>query len=382
MRILITSDIFPPDVGGPATYVPYVAEQLSERGHRVTVLTYSGSRFHPIDSNYRFEVVRVSLAPPQWRRILRTVSAIIAHGRSQDVIYANGLVTECVLAGFILRKPIVAKVVGDLAWERARDKGWIVDSFEDFQAKRYAFKVELLRWRRSFSYRHMVHIIVPSQYLKDALVKCWALPAARITVIYNAFQTPARDVPPAAVNLPVRHKMITVCRLTGWKGVDGLIRVLPELLDLGLIVVGDGPLLADLVRLAQRLRVDERVHFLGTVAKERVSAYLQASDLFVLNSTYEGLPHVLLEAMAAGLPVIATKAGGSGEIVEDGHNGLLIPPGDSEALKQAVLRMLGSPAERMNMVRNGRGTLGKFNPQHMVEQTEAVLLSTAGRTPI
>ncbi len=382
MRILITSDIFPPDVGGPATYVPYLAEQLSQRGHQVTVLTYSVPRFHPVDSTYRFEVVRVSLAPPQWRRIPRTVSTIVAHGRSKDVIYANGLVTESILAGFILRKPIVAKVVGDLAWERSRDKGWIVDSFEDFQAKRYPFKVELLRWRRTFTYRHMLHIIVPSQYLKDALVKYWVLPPARITVIYNAFQVPAQDVPPAPVNLPVEHKMITVCRLTAWKGVDGLIRVLPELPDLGLIVVGDGPARADLVRLAQRLGVDERVHFSGTVAKERVPAYLQASDLFVLNSTYEGLPHVLLEAMAAGLPVIATNAGGSGEIVEHGYNGLLIPPRDTGALQRALLRMMSSPAERTNMVRNGRDTLGKFNPQHMVEQTEAVLLSTAGRIPV
>jgi glycosyltransferase involved in cell wall biosynthesis len=381
MRILITSDIFPPDVGGPATYVPYVAEQLSQRGHRVTVLTYSVPRFHPVDSNYRFEVVRVSLSPPQWRRIPRTVSTIIAHGRRKDVIYANGLVTESVLANAILRKPIVAKVVGDLAWERSRDKGWIVDSFEDFQAKRYAFKVELLRWRRNFAYRHMLRIIVPSQYLKDTLVKYWALPAALITVIYNAFQVPAQDVPPAAVNLPVEHTIITVCRLTGWKGVDGLIRVLCELPDLGLIVVGDGPARADLVRLAQRLGVDERVHFAGTVAKERVSAYLRASDLFVLNSTYEGLPHVLLEAMAAGLPVIATNAGGSGEIVEQGHNGLLIPPRDAGGLQRALLRMMSSPAERMNMVRNGRDTLGKFNPEHMVEQTEALLLSTVGHTP-
>ena len=373
MRILITTDIFPPDVGGPATYVPHIAEQLVQRGHQVTVVTYSATQSHPADSSYSFPIARISLAPPRWLRIPRTLSAVLAHGRGMDVIYANGLVTESVLANYVLHKPILAKVVGDLAWERARDKGWIADDFESFQTKRYALKVELLRWRRNFTYRRMCSIIVPSSYLKDTLVKYWGLPAIRIKVIYNSFEAAAPNVPPAAVDLPVKHKMVTVCRLTAWKGVHGLIRVLPELPDLGLVIVGDGPLRADLVTLAQRLGVDNRVCFVGTVPKEQVAAYLRACDVFVLNSTYEGLPHVLLEAMAAKLPVIATNVGGSGEIIENGSNGLLIPPRDSQALKQALLRTLGNPVERMRMLQKIQDTLAKFSPQRMAEQTEALI---------
>ena len=143
--------------------------------------------------------------------------------------------------------------------------------------------------------------------------------------------------------------------------------------DLGLVVVGDGPLRDDLIAQAKRLGVDDRIAFAGAVAKERVPAYLRACDVFVLNSTYEGLPHVLLEAMAAGLPVIATAVGGSREIIEDGTNGLLIPPHDPLALKQALLRMLSTPAERMSMVQRGRDTLAKFSLQTMVEQTEATI---------
>ena len=373
MRILITSDIFPPDVGGPATYVPQVADGLTQRGHQVTVVTYSAVKSYQMDDSYYFPIVRISLAPPQWRRILRTVSAILTHGRGMDVIYANGLATETVLANCILHKPILAKVVGDLAWERARDKGWIADDFETFQAKRYTHKVELLRWRRNFTYRHMDCIIVPSGYLKDLLVRYWRLPAEHVKVVYNAFEAAKVDVPPAVINLPVKYKIITVCRLTGWKGVDGLIQMLPELPDLGLVVVGDGPLRDDLIAQAQRLGVDDRVSFAGAVPKEQVPAYLRACDAFVLNSTYEGLPHVLLEAMAAGLPVIATAVGGSKEIIEHGTNGLLVPPYDPLALKQALLRMLSTPAERMSMVQRGRDTLAKFSLQTMVEQTEATI---------
>jgi glycosyltransferase involved in cell wall biosynthesis len=338
MRILITSDIFPPDVGGPATYVPQIAEQLVQRGHGVTVVTYSSTKSHPKDSGYGFQIARVSLAPPRWRRIPRTLSAIVAHGRGMDVIYANGLVTEAVSANYLLRKPILAKVVGDLAWERSRDKGWIADGFESFQSKRYPLKVELLRWRRDFTYRRMCSIIVPSSYLKRILVTYWGLPATQVRVVYNS-----------------------------------LIQVLPELPDLGLVIVGDGPLRADLVTLAQGLGVDKRVRFVGTVPRAQVAAYLQACDVFVLNSAYEGLPHVVLEAMAAKVPVIATNVGGSGEIIEDGKNGLLIPPRDPLALKKALLRVLGNQAERTRMVQTSKDTLARFSPQRMVEQTEALI---------
>jgi len=205
------------------------------------------------------------------------------------------------------------------------------------------------------------------------LVRYWRLPAEHVKVVYNAFEAAKVDVPPAVINLPVKYKIITVCRLTGWKGVDGLIQMLPELPDLGLVVVGDGPLRDDLIAQAQRLGVDDRVSFAGAVPKEQVPAYLQACDVFVLNSTYEGLPHVLLEAMAAGLPVIATAVGGSKEIIEHGTNGLLVPPYDPLALKQALLRMLSNPIERMSMVQRGRDTLAKFSLQTMVEQTEATI---------
>jgi glycosyltransferase involved in cell wall biosynthesis len=377
MRILITSDIFPPDVGGPATYVPRIAAELTQRGHQVTVVTYSLVQSDAADSTYPFPVIRVSAAPPQWRRLPRTLSAILTHARNADIIYANGLVTESILANYVLHKPVVAKVVGDLAWERSRDKGWIHDDIDKFQTKRYSLKVELMRWRRNFSYAHMDSIIVPSGYLKQMLLEYWGLPADRVQVVYNSFLAAGQESPPVAIALPVKYKLITVCRLTGWKGVDGLIQALPALPDVGLVIVGDGPLSAELHALALKLGVDGRVLFAGTVPKEDVSAYLRACDLFVLNSTYEGMPHVILEAMAAGLPVVATAVGGSGEIIQDGVNGLLVPPGEPLALQQALLRLLNNPTERLNMVQKSQDTLHRFGLGRMVDQTEDVLSRAA-----
>ncbi len=377
MRILVTSDIFPPDVGGPATYVPTIANELERRGHEVKVVTYSLTGSHPADPHYGFQLVRVSAAPPLWQRILRTMRAIVAGGRQADVIYVNGLATETVLANLVLRKPILAKVVGDLAWERSRDKGWIADDFEAFQRRHYSPKVEGMRWRRDFTYRRMHRIIVPSKYLREVLTASWGLPAERIRVIYNSFEAPVFEASPIELDLPVEHAIITVCRLTGWKGVNGLIEVLSELPDTGLVVVGDGPLLNDLTAQAQELNVRERVRFVGTVPREQVATYLKACEVFVLNSTYEGLPHVLLEAMAAGLPIVATHVGGVPEVIAHQVNGLLIPPGDSNALKEALLRLRRDPAEMRDMVHRSRETLASFSPQTMLQQTEAILSEIA-----
>jgi glycosyltransferase involved in cell wall biosynthesis len=370
MRILITSDIFPPDVGGPATYVPRIAAALTGRGHQVTVMTYSLVQAYAGDSAYPFPVVRVSAAPPRWRRVPRTLSAILAHARHADIIYANGLITESVLANFILHKPIVAKVVGDLAWERSRDKGWIHDGIEHFQTGHYSLKVELMRWRRNLSYGRMDRIIVPSSYLKEMLLKYWPLPAGCVQVVYNSFQASGQELPAAPIELPVKYKLITVCRLIGWKGVDGLIQALPALSDVGLVIVGDGPLHGNLLALAQTLRVETRVYFAGTVPREQVSAYLRACDIFVLNSTYEGLPHVALEAAAAGLPVIATDVGGTREVLQDGVNGQLIPAGDSHALQEAILSWIGRLPVRPSPIPE------RFSLQHMVQATEDVLQQT------
>jgi glycosyltransferase involved in cell wall biosynthesis len=378
MRILITSDIFPPDVGGPATYVPRIAAECTRMGHQVTVVTYSIAPGRAEDPAYPFRVVRVSAEPPRWRRLPRTLSAILSYGRDVDVIYANGLVTETALANCVLHKPIVAKVVGDLAWERCRDKGWISDDIDTFQTRRYSWKVELMRWRRSWSYRRMDSIVVPSEYLKWMLTQHWGLSDSRVQVIYNSFSPFAEgdgslaldaEVSDGKIGLSTKYRLITVCRLTGWKGVDGLIRVLPELgSDVGLVVVGDGPLFADLVALAQELGVHERVRFVGTVPREQVRTYLHACHIFILNSTYEGLPHVVLEATAAGLPVIATDAGGTKEVLRDIATAQLVPVGDPAALKTAIQawlhRLPVSPAPIPE----------RFSLHHMVRETEAALL--------
>jgi glycosyltransferase involved in cell wall biosynthesis len=374
MRILITTGIFPPDIGGPATYVPTIAKALAERGHQVTVLTTSEpENLQWDDSIYPFFVSRINRRQKIWLRSLKCIAEILRLGRAADVIYANGVYFEAAIASKFLRKPLVMKIVGDEAWERSVRRGWTKDNFEDFQQRCQSWQAELLKRHRSWVVRQADRVIVPSQYLANWVVK-WGVPTEKIAVIYNAVEIPDK-VEPLSIPLKTPVKAVTVGRLVPWKQVDGLIEALNEISELGLVVVGDGPERPRLERIAQELGVSGRVYFPGQRSKKETLSLMAACDLFVLNSTYEGLPHTVLEAMALGLPVIATAVGGTPEVVRDGETGLLVPLNGelTGTLKRVVndyhLRQVLSQRARHWVCQN-------LSAEQMVKQTETVLLDT------
>jgi glycosyltransferase involved in cell wall biosynthesis len=172
--------------------------------------------------------------------------------------------------------------------------------------------------------------------------------------------------------------LITVARLVQWKGIGAIIKWISGRRDLRLIVVGDGPERTNLEALAIQTGATERVIFAGSVSRAQALAYLQASDLFVLNSRYEGLPHVVLEAFAVGVPVVATSVGGIPEVVETERNGILVPPERMDLMAEAIDRILSTSGLRKNLVEAGRQTLQeKFSWEVLVGQTEEALLSSA-----
>ena len=179
MRLLLITGIFPPDIGGPATYVPQLAGGLAARGHQITVLTLSDRLDHD-DRSYPFAVVRLPRHLSKPRRWLRTIHQIIRLGRQADLLLVNGLYLEAGLANQWLRKPLVQKVVGDVAWEQATNQGWVGDSFEAFQQRRYGLKVEALKALRISWTRRADRLIVPSRYLARWVTR-WGIPGDKIT---------------------------------------------------------------------------------------------------------------------------------------------------------------------------------------------------------
>ena len=372
MKILLVTGIFPPDIGGPATYVPQIAEALVDKGYDVRVLTLADSLDNQVAKNYTFEVVRFPRQEVKVLRWVRTVLGIIRLGRTVDVLFINGLAMEAALANLVLRKPLVQKVVGDFAWERATNRGWTTHSFEDFQKQRCGAKVRILKALRNWWTSRATRVIVPSEYLARWVVS-WGIPEGRLAVIHNSVASHV-GVQPVDAPLDFRLIIVTVGRLVKWKHIDGILKALTSLKDIGLVVIGDGPERRHLEALAKDLGVIRRVHFAGQLTRLETLTLLSACDVFVLNSSYEGFPHVVVEAMQAGLAVVATSVGGTPEIVHDEETGLLVPPNDVSALHQALSRLFNDERLLRSLAQRGqRAALEDFSSESTAERTEAVL---------
>lgn len=160
-------------------------------------------------------------------------------------------------------------------------------------------------------------------------------------------------------------------RLVPGKGLDVLLRawvhVQQQVLGVSLILLGDSPARAEYEHLARELKIDGTVQFRGNVPD--VAAYLRAGDLFVFPSFLEGFPNALLEAMACGLPVVASRIAGVEDVIKSEVNGLLVNPGDVDDLCQAIIRLLQDPPEARRLGQSAAETI----------QQEYTLEKVAGR---
>ncbi|HZY84656.1 MAG TPA: glycosyltransferase [Gemmataceae bacterium] len=169
--------------------------------------------------------------------------------------------------------------------------------------------------------------------------------------------------------------VVTVARLSPEKDLETLVRAAAlaaaERPAFRLEVAGDGPCLLGLQKLVRTLGVGDHVRFLGEVRD--VPSLLARASLFALSSVSEGISLTLLEAMARGLPAVATRVGGNPEVVADGSSGLLVPPGDPPALARAMLELWGdrSRAQKMGLVGRRRVEQG-FDVKRMVARYEAL----------
>lgn len=232
------------------------------------------------------------------------------------------------------------------------------------------------------------HVITVSQAQRRTYERI-GVPAASMTTVPNGIRPrgpgPGRDAARAALGLgPDQPVVLSVGRLTVMKGhvhlldaVPGLVRRFP---DLAVVVLGRGHLESRLRAQAEALGVQDAVHLTGQRSDAR--QLLDAADVFVLPSLHEGMPLVLLEAMDAGLPVVATRVIGSEEVVVEGETGLLVRPRDAGALEVALAELLADPHRRAELGRNGRRRFVRgFTSGRMAADTLAVyerVLSTVG----
>lgn len=220
-----------------------------------------------------------------------------------------------------------------------------------------------------FARAQAMHFSDPAHWPKLRIVHCGVLPE-----LY------ARAAPRSEPGT----RLIFVGRLAAVKGLRVLIEAFGQARrtrpDLHLTLVGDGADRAMLERLAAPL--GDAVQFAGYLSQEDVAAALARSDAFVLPSFAEGLPVVLMEALAAARPVIATQVAGVSELVEDGVNGFIVPPGDARTLADRIGRIADDPELRARMGRAGRETVrAEFDARQEARRLGALFAGQAGRDP-
>lgn len=389
LQILIASGTFHPESGGPPTYLRTLGRELTRRGHGVRVVTYGDA---PSNWRYPYPVHRIPRGLPVPSRLALFAREVWRLGREADLLFVNDYGLPSTMANLALRKPVVMKVVGDFAWEYAVRHGLISpdEPFDRFQGSRYGPKVEALRLMQATYVRAADRVIVPSSFVRR-YVEGWGAEPARITVVHNAVEDltagigPDRATVRRSLGLGEHERVVlAVVRLTRWKGIDTALAALGGLLRDGqattrLVVVGDGPDRARLEWLAAELSPGA-VRFTGELPREEVGRWLYAADMLTLLSGYEGLSHVLLEAMAAGLPVLVSDVGGNRALVRDGHDGLVVPYGDVEATRRGLAALLTDGELARTIRQNARNGAAERTVERMVDQTLAVFKEAlAGR---
>ena len=385
MRVLITSPVFPPDLGGPAVYVPSLARFLVERGHEVQVVAFCSD---PDPKGYPFPVRAIARGSLPVR-YLKAAWAVFQAAREVDVVYVNEhLALLHVAAARLAGRPVMIRIMVDGAWEISHRKGWIGgDDIDTFEGRTYGWQVALTRQLQRLWWGWCSRIIACSDYLRRIPIERYGVPAEKVQLIYNAYHGPTREqvreTPAQAraqLGLPEGPRyLLTICRLMVWKGVDGIVEALDGLpADVHLLVAGDGDMLEPWRELARRRGLGERVRFLGNVPYERIPLLVRAAELFVLNSRYEGLSHTLLEVSALGTPIICTGVCGNPEVVEDGLNGLLVPPQDPAALRAAIAKLLADKDLQERFRAAGLARMERFQRARTFGEVERTLARVAG----
>lgn len=239
------------------------------------------------------------------------------------------------------------------------------------------------RIANAVAFRASARIVVNSADVESYIVREYRAPAGRICVIANGVDT-ERFRPAAAGADPAPLHVVTVGRLVRQKNHALFLEAARQLLDCGIAarftIVGDGPLRAELEARAAALGLAAQVTFAGE--RDDVDAILRTASLFWLTSSWEGMPNVVLEALASGVPVVVTAVSGTRELVESGRQGYIVGLDDAGAIAARSAGILGDPQVRTAMAGAARERALGFSTDAMVAKLEALyddILGGAGR---
>ena len=361
MKILLTSGIYPPDIGGPATFIPELAQALTLENIEVEVITLG--QYTKEDYAKKWKIHKISRSFNLYR-IPKTVLSIYHKSKYNSVIFSNGLFLETAIAIVLRRGKIkgIVKIVGDPVWERAINQGKTTLGLQEFnQSSKIGLKFFIQRFIFNWAFSKFDTLICPSQELA-LLIQNWA-PEKKVKVIHNGtncYKFNERRIKNAFYDL------ILVSRLVEWKNIDKVLEAIKGF-KYKIGVIGVGPEQEKLFNLSKLF--DLNIDFLGSLNKEEVQKKLSLSKIFILFSDYEGLSFALIEAMANGLAVIASNNEGNSSVITNNLDGFLVPLQDLNGLRQSVINLLNNEATLIKIGRNASNTISqRFCKENQLKQ--------------
>lgn len=351
MHILILNSEFPPVGGGAGTASAHIARSMAAMGHRVTVLT---TRFADLPRREERDGYAIIRLPAPRRHPHRSSTgeqlAFMLAATLWGLPWTLRLKPNGVLAFFGAPGGVAAWV-----WSWLRRLPYVVSlrggDVPGFRPYDFALEHSLLKPLLRRVWRQAAAVVANSQGLRR-LAAAFE-PGIPIEVIPNGVDTERFAAEPESWSPP---RLLFVGRIVYQKGLDILLEALARTgsTDWQLSLVGDGPEIELLRDQALRLGVAEQLRYLGWQDRDSLPALYRAHNLFVYPSRHEGMPNAVLEAMASGLPVVATRIAGNEELVLHERTGLLVPPEDPDALAAALGSLFPDSQRRRAMGAAGR----------------------------
>lgn len=365
MRIALVTNTYPPhDISGVGTLVDELARQLAADGHGAVVLTRRAAAGDPYAVATGGPKLLFPLAVARtYLRALRGGPFDGVHVHESDGV----LVALLVRLARVLRRPsgrarLLATLQVSYLRERrsvraVRSGGEIVSRPTPSERWFAWFRAPILAALGRATARLADRVVAPSRATAAELREDYG--ARSVAVIPNGIAPAASPSRPPGRDDPAGGPVVLYAgRLRTRKAVAVLLEAFARLRDehpaAALVLAGDGEQRPALERQARRLGIADAVRFAGAQPRDAMAGYYAAADLFCLPSLYEGFPLAILEAMAAGLPVVATAVAGVPEAVEHGVTGLLVAPGDAGALARALAELAADPERARRMGEAGR----------------------------
>ncbi|NTW27554.1 MAG: glycosyltransferase family 4 protein [Candidatus Moranbacteria bacterium] len=312
--ILFCTGIFPPDIGGPATYVLKMAKKMHGDGIKVGVITYCSQQNNHDSPSHDFEIKRII------RRFfifdyLKYFFKILKTAKNYEIIYLQGSFSEgipTILANIFLGKRIVIRIGGLFSWEISTNLKLTTDSPEVFFNKKQYIICEIFKKIDRLVISNCDKVIANSNYIKKMLT-INNIAEEKISVIYNSFDNVPKNT---KVNISLkkifntedRKILLSHGRFVSWKNFDKIILFFKEISDkYVLIIAGDGPEEKILKKLVIKEGLQESVLLLPKQSAKELHSLNALADIFILLSSYEGLSNALVEAMQLNCKIIASN---------------------------------------------------------------------------